>query len=236
MNYLKSFNDLEISQFCDCLDLNLVQTVEKDGIGILLVNNLKDFDYIDKKDLDFIDEFVEMAKPDNILMRFYLKARMIALVQGNNVTKTFTKFFIIPFQTYSILMSFTPFFKSAISVQSFIKEVMKMADYDYTKLFHDVSNGTLTLSEFEQLIRIKEKSFESNIKDKVNGKWKSYFTTLMATYKIDEKLKVQRFKQLEMYMRLNYIVKIAKVLIEIKNKNKLTGDFKMLLELASFVI
>ena len=89
LNYLKSFNDLEISQFCDCLDLNLVQTVEKEGIGILLVNNLKDFDYIDKKDLDFIDEFVEMAKSDNILMRFYLKARMIALVQDNNVAKTF---------------------------------------------------------------------------------------------------------------------------------------------------
>jgi hypothetical protein len=92
MLYLKSFKDLEISQFCDCLDLNLVQTVEKGGIGILLVNNLKDFDFIDKNDLDFIKEFIDTAKPGIILMRYYLKARMIALVQDNNVAKTFFKY------------------------------------------------------------------------------------------------------------------------------------------------
>jgi hypothetical protein len=100
LKYVKGFDDLEINQVCDCLNSKLIQSVENKGIRILLVNKLKDFNFIDQNDRDFIEEFIETAKPDNILMRYYLKARMISLVQDNNVAKAFLNLFKLLFNIF----------------------------------------------------------------------------------------------------------------------------------------
>ena len=69
----------------------MIQTVEKSGIEIPVVNKLKDFDCIEKNDLQFIEEFMKRAKTENTLLLFYMKARM--LVQDNTVMKSFFFYF-----------------------------------------------------------------------------------------------------------------------------------------------
>jgi hypothetical protein len=111
---------------------------------------------------------------------------------------------------------------------------MKNASKIYERLYKQVSNGEFKLDDFESLIRIKQTTLEHNSNNQINEKWRMYFKQMMDMYKMDQKLIDQRFKQFDSYLKLNYITKIANIVVEIKNKNNLTGDFNILQELSSF--
>ena len=99
---------------------------------------------------------------------------------------------------------------------------MKSAQDEYSSLGNQVKEGVLSFKEFDRLTKN-----ESN--------WKQYFNTLMIFAEMTEEMCVERMKQIKVYKSLNNIKKIIEILMEIKEKNDLTGEFKVLDEMNASV-
>ncbi len=67
---------------------------------------------------------------------------------------------------------------------------------------------------------MKQTTLEHKSIDQINVKWRMNFKQMMDMYKMDQKLIDQRFKQFDSYLKLNYITKIANIVVEIKKQKK----------------
>ena len=98
---------------------------------------------------------------------------------------------------------------------------MKTSHKDYSDIALKVKNGTLTFKEFERLTGIN---------------WELPLTTLMYFADMSEDKCQERHKQITVFKKLNNIKMIIKILMDIKEKNKLTGEFATLVDMNESVI
>ena len=100
--------------------------------------------------------------------------------------------------------------------------------YDqYNKLAERLVNEAMTFGEFDKLIRINNVNFSKNA-GRINDKWPEYFDALMDSKQAVASVKEKIINKLNIYLKLVNLTKITELLVEIKNKNKLTGNFDML--------
>ena len=119
-----------------------------------------------------------------------------------------------------------------MSLETFFKSSIINAQKSYEILTSKVSTGNLMLEEFEKLSRVNAKSQDCT---DLNKNWKDNFTILMK-YASSSPCQIdQRLKQFEIYLKIDNIKEIKMVLLEIKRKNKLIGDFQLLDKIAASV-
>lgn len=99
---------------------------------------------------------------------------------------------------------------------------MKLAQEEYSELSKQAADGKLSFKKFEEITK--------NQKD-----WQENFGKLMNFAKMSDKLIKQRFEQIEVYNKLDNINKIIEILLELKTKNELTGNFSVLQDMLKSV-
>ena len=117
--------------------------------------------------------------------------------------------------------------KRPLTVPELVEQVLKKSHADCTQLSQSIKDGTLAFAQFEHLIRIQAQSFNHKA-DRINLQWKENVKVLMTRANIEPNLQAKRFNQFDVYLKLSNIVKITHVLLEIKDKNKFTGNFEFL--------
>ena len=95
-----------------------------------------------------------------------------------------------------------------------------------------VCGGELKLEEFDEMSRINQKS---KLGIELNKNWKENFTFLMKYGKLTQAKIDQRLRQLEIYLKISGIKEITMALLEIKQNNGMTGNFKFLENIAESV-
>jgi hypothetical protein len=123
-------------------------------------------------------------------------------------------------------------FQPKLRFQQFYKDVLKESYNNYLELSTSISNGSLKLEQFDELVKIDERS---RIAEKINPKWAAKFEKVLSLSTSDKNLINNRLEQLKIYLELSKVNDIAKVLLEIKKLNGLTGDFSFLNEIAESV-
>ena len=105
-------------------------------------------------------------------------------------------------------------------------DLLKASSEQYNKLAQRLVDETMTLGEFDKLIRINN-DFENDTH--INDKWQDYIDTLINSK--DILVKERKLNKLKNYLKLVNLNHVTQLLVEIKSKNQLTGNFEMLNEL-----
>ena len=164
-----------------------------------------------------LEEIVSFQKTNHNINKF-LNERIIDFgdVDRNNID--FIQTFFEIFNDNPILKSLL---KENINIQNkniafdVLVETMKATLNEYKRIGQHMRDGTLSFEKFDSLI-------------KAHKNWKDSIRKLMNLMEANEKLCNERFHQIEIYQKLNNINKILDMLMEIKEKNQLTGDFEFL--------
>jgi E3 ubiquitin-protein ligase RNF213 len=115
-----------------------------------------------------------------------------------------------------------------IEVNSYIENVLKKSYQEYLEIGQRLNVGTFLLKEFDFLARLKQNNTTNKY---INPNWIEYFKILMNQIEIPEDIIKKRLEQIDVYLKLSNIEKICTVLLELKEKNKSTGDFEFLNEI-----
>ena len=121
-----------------------------------------------------------------------------------------------------------------MTINCFIEKVMKKAQREYTDFYITVHDGSLKLEDLESvadsLCKLERSANRFNKIDLVIP----YFQQMFNTYKMNQKLIDQRFKQFKTYFKLKNIAEIAKIVLEIiTDYEKLEGDYEVLKDIVS---
>ncbi len=100
---------------------------------------------------------------------------------------------------------------------------MKSSYKEYKDIAKKLKNGSLTFKQFDSLSGTKEG-------------WELHFKTLMSFAEMSEKECDKRLQQITVFKQLNNIKAIIEVLMDIREKNNLTGDFATLIDMNKSVI
>lgn len=95
----------------------------------------------------------------------------------------------------------------------------------FENLASNISSGDLVLEDFDRLININKNKKMNN---KEYEKWRERFIQIMKFGKMNDKARDERLRQFDIYLNINKINEISIVLLEIKDKFKLNGDFSLL--------
>ena len=117
-------------------------------------------------------------------------------------------------------------------METLFNEIMVNSEKSFTSLIRDVCDGNLLLQSFEDLSKVTIKYKVGNV---LNTNWMYNFSVLMEFNKFSDKQIKIRLRQFDIYLKINSIKEITLVLLEIKEKNNLTGDYKFLENIAKTV-
>ena len=120
-----------------------------------------------------------------------------------------------------------------MSLETLFNEIMVKSETSFTSLIRDVCDGNLPLQSFEDLAKVTCKYKVGNV---LNTNWMANFSVLMKFNKFSDKQIKIRLRQFDIYLHINKIKDITQVLLGIKEKNNLTGDYKFLENIAKSVI
>lgn len=113
-------------------------------------------------------------------------------------------------------------------MKEYYYEVLKQAYLDYSNLGQSIADGSISINEFDTLSRIDGRRLERIDKLPQSQDWKKQITNLMIFAKMNGKKIDERFKQYEIFTRLNKLDNIIQVIDEFRHKNHLNGDFTIL--------
>ena len=121
-----------------------------------------------------------------------------------------------------------------MDINGFIEIAMKKAQEEFKQFYDCICNGSLKLQEFETvaLSLLKLERIKNPHNRIIN--FRPYFQQMFNTYKMNQKLIDQRFKQFKTYFKLKNIAEIAKIVLEIiTDYEKLEGDYEVLKDIVS---
>ena len=103
-------------------------------------------------------------------------------------------------------------FRQALSIERYIKEILKEAVNGYKKLAILVMNGDYELDKFSELIKDMKEFKQTLFVDSI---WKAEFRRLLGYVKCYEPTIALRIQQLDVFINLNTIIDIVNDLREI---------------------
>jgi len=116
-----------------------------------------------------------------------------------------------------LINSFLLFKGRQIRVVDFIG-AMKSSYKEYSELGHRVKNGTLKFKEFDSLTEKKQN-------------WELSLTSLMKFAEMPENACQERRQQIKVFKELKNIMMIIEILMDIREKNNLAGEFVTLTDM-----
>ncbi len=96
----------------------------------------------------------------------------------------------------------------------------------FNQLGNEIQSGNIKINEFEKLTKVDPKSFKLTYQK--NAQWKNTLSSMMKGFPMNDKQIEKRLNQYEIFCKLNNIKDIANLILEIREKNALGGDFSKL--------
>jgi hypothetical protein len=170
----------------------------------VLLERIKGFEEVDRKNLGFLKNFLDLAS-DSPILNFMVK-ETVRLENEN---------------------------KPKMNLKLFTENLNKVYE-KFNELGNRMKSGNIQINEFEKLAKVDPKNFNSTYTK--SAQWKNTLSSFMKSILMDDKQIEQRLNQYEIFCKLNNIVEIGNLILEIRVKNGLSGDFGKLENALNLVI
>ena len=67
---------MKLSDICQCLHLNEIETFKLEGIEEILNDKILEFKDVKRNNLDFIEKFIRLANKENVILHFLLSKHL----------------------------------------------------------------------------------------------------------------------------------------------------------------
>ena len=181
-----------------------------------------------KKISDFCEcKIYEQLKHRN----FNVKPKLLGFDQIKSDDLTFIEEFlqVLPNNTILIKLMQNEMSSKYFTIDYFISSIMRKSYESLLELGLKFLDGTIKLNKAEKLTIIDIGVFQ--IKPTKKKNWEDYLTILMKFVKMKQENIDKRIRQIKIYQKLGNTEEILKLVLAIKEKNDLVGNFTLLEEL-----